>query len=487
MRAIIFYWSRALYILYLILCLRFVGSTIVGHDGSRAVPIILFGVSAIVGFYFREVSILAFLAIVPLLGGLYDLSVFPDIYILGYLFSAISLGLLFRRLAERPYPQKGKVKRAALAILLSDIFITILALSMFRQLATNWSPENASRFLKQPLFGYQDDLYFITAAFVWFQGWFLFRETALAQISSLRFARSIFIWFAVTMICFACLQLLCHLPIPLNGYAFYSPFEDISSFGSIAVTTLVVIIAGFTNGTKSKLLAQWVLIAPMLALIVISWSRATWLSATLFLCIIAVWRLPRRFKVGAVAALVIGVALVNTLPRDKRLLESPYIGRLYSLGHIEQPFNKSPERVRLFHKAFGVISAHPLLGMGLGSFYKGSIQFAEADDPNGAKPDFAHDVFLQLAAELGLAEAAGFGVLILLIVVFAAWDLSRASATEDTKRLLMGVLLALCAYLTTQLTANSLNVYVSNQFVFWFLVASLVSRCDEIDNCGPSG
>lgn len=36
----------------------------------------------------------------------------------------------------------------------------------------------------------------------------------------------------------------------------------------------------------------------------------------------------------------------------------------------------------------------------------------------------------------------------------------------------LGVTMALGAYLLTQMTANSLNVYVSNQFFFWFLMAA---------------
>ena len=43
-------------------------------------------------------------------------------------------------------------------------------------------------------------------------------------------------------------------------------------------------------------------------------------------------------------------------------------------------------------------------------------------------------------------------------------------ATEDGLTIL-GVTMALTAYLLTQMTANSLNVYVSNQFFFWFLMA----------------
>jgi hypothetical protein len=35
--------------------------------------------------------------------------------------------------------------------------------------------------------------------------------------------------------------------------------------------------------------------------------------------------------------------------------------------------------------------------------------------------------------------------------------------------------LALIGYLATQMTANSLNVYVSNQILFWFLIAVVIS------------
>lgn len=38
--------------------------------------------------------------------------------------------------------------------------------------------------------------------------------------------------------------------------------------------------------------------------------------------------------------------------------------------------------------------------------------------------------------------------------------------------------MALVAYLITQMTANALNIYVSNQFFFWFLMAAALCGSD---------
>jgi hypothetical protein len=39
---------------------------------------------------------------------------------------------------------------------------------------------------------------------------------------------------------------------------------------------------------------------------------------------------------------------------------------------------------------------------------------------------------------------------------------------------MLGTTLVLCVYVQTNLTSNSLNIYASNQFLFWFLMAAVL-------------
>jgi len=192
-------------------------------------------------------------------------------------------------------------------------------------------------------------------------------------------------------------------------------------------------------------------------------------------------------------------------------LEQPYIWRLISLVRLENPTHKDLTRVDLFDKALRMINSRPLTGHGIGSFYLSSVTYARSGDPYGRKPDFAHNTYLQFAAELGLPLA----FLFLSLCIWAIWrglrdsivglvagseritalagsegpkQLARLSGSFDRtdRLLLLGATLSLAAYLETQLTANSLNVYVSNQYFFWFLMAVVILLPDG-GGTGPKG
>jgi O-antigen ligase len=152
---------------------------------------------------------------------------------------------------------------------------------------------------------------------------------------------------------------------------------------------------------------------------------------------------------------------------------------LVTLARIENPANKSTDRVNLYKKAARMIQKSPLVGHGIGSFYLTSPNYAQQDDTYATLPDFAHNTFLQIAAEQGVPIAALFASLITIILCrgFSTWHRRAASGPQSSAAalLVLGVSLALGAYLQTQMTANSLNVYVSNQFFFWFLMAAILA------------
>jgi O-antigen ligase len=192
---------------------------------------------------------------------------------------------------------------------------------------------------------------------------------------------------------------------------------------------------------------------------------------------------------------------------------------------LEKPSSKAPDRLNLYHKAIDMIRERPIAGHGIGSFYLTSVRFSRSGNPNAEVPDFAHNFLLQMATELGVPVAALF----LALILFALWQgyrksgarkkfqvpspFAEASADRSSKFqdieaenpeaggekwkaesgsrdgrtgrqsngqdcATLGVTMALVAYLITQMTANALNIYVSNQFFFWFLMAAALCGSD---------
>jgi O-antigen ligase len=168
---------------------------------------------------------------------------------------------------------------------------------------------------------------------------------------------------------------------------------------------------------------------------------------------------------------------------------NPYADRFFSLIKPEALSNKSAERIEIYCRAFNMIMDRPLTGHGSGSFYLNSSKFSIVGDhrrllPNihidhfrylKAQPNFAHNFILQFAAELGIPAT-----LLFCGLIGAAWykglRITRADLkTKNGNRIALALFLALTTYLITQMTANSLNIYVSHQFLFWFLIAALLT------------
>lgn len=154
------------------------------------------------------------------------------------------------------------------------------------------------------------------------------------------------------------------------------------------------------------------------------------------------------------------------------------MARLHSLIRVENLSTKSSARFEIYHKALGMTNSRPWTGHGSGSFYLTSPKFALKNDPMGAEPNFAHNFIMQFAAELGIPAT-----LLFCSLIGAAWYKGfrrtwAALKEKNGNRVPLALFLALTTYLSTQMTANSLNIYVSHQFLFWFLIAALLTLPD---------
>jgi O-antigen ligase len=328
--------------------------------------------------------------------------------------------------------------------------------------------------------------------------------------------------YGVTLVGFFLIQAAFKIPEPNQSVApdiLFSPLEDIHSFGSFAVALLVFAVASWQWKTLSRTVFHGVWIMSLLALTIASWSRATWLAGALVLLLVAWIRLPKKWTAAFVVIGAIAVIVLNVNANRESWQRNEYLMRLISLVRIENLGNKDLARVLLYQKAAGMIREHPFVGHGIGSVYLTSVRFARPGDPWYAElPNFAHNFLLQMAAELGVPVAALFAALIgtalwrgyraarsLAEVPGSKSQVSRiqppttaapqigssvpsAESPEKADTILtpdscllspqhemLAVTMALVAYLITQMTANALNIYVSNQFFFWFLMAAALS------------
>jgi len=383
---------------------------------------------------------------------------------------------------------------AAPRFILHIIYFLIAAvlLSLAWQFWRNWGTMGMSQvLLNRSVLAYGEPWYFLTSAYVWLQGLFYFQllfiphgiATETAGLSIATWVRPAFAMYAITIAAFLLIQEVFHIPegwaAGSAGAGLQSPYEDISSFGSIAVAIFIFTIASLVTVPWQTLVKYIVCCAALFVMVVASWSRATWLAGSVFVLLVAVCRLNRRWTAGVILILLVSVGIINANGDRHSWRENRYLARLVALARLEDPTKKDSGRINLYKKAVRMIQTHPLVGEGIGSFYRSSVSYSQADDPNAGTPDFAHNVFLQVAAEEGLPVAALF-CSVLSCTFYSgilAYLKQRASGAKysGSGLVVLGLTLALGVYLQTQMTANSLNVYVSNQFFFWFVIAAILA------------
>lgn len=518
-------WRGALHVGFALLCVRYLHA-VGAESGSLIGPLGLLLVAAAgLAAWHPSTALFAFAVAMPLLNGL------PILGVTGgspsAVFAALWLGWMGRWLAglvaKTPREQAGPPV-LPVALLATDLLITALLLSLGAQL---WRHHHDAQFwsilLRHTAAGFGDPYYFLHSAFIWLQGLFWFRALLLTWLrgpwnareensgrsldqstdgnEQFRYAttkddrprsrgaliaskiRLVFLSTAGLTAFFTLGEYKSSLTENPLGVGFLSAYEDIFSFGSFAAALLVFAVAVLAKKNWGNLSWQILYIAGATGLVVVSWSRGIWLAAGGFLLIVAWFRLPRWCTMVFLAITAVAVGAINLQAEKPAWQNQAYLSRLVSLVRFEKLAVKSARRIELYQKAFGMIRERPLLGHGVGSFYLSSPRYAKGVDHHG--PDFAHNVFLQIAAEQGVVVAVLFAGLVgwTLWRGVRAWQATggRLAAiipgdrNSEERLTLLGTTLALGVYVQTNLTSNSLNIYASNQFLFWFLMAAVLS------------
>lgn len=484
-------WAGAISAGFLVLALQ-VGVTAFRMNSDLAPALIIVLGTAALGFWRPAAACFAFIALVFWLNGLSQAGLLISRAPVSLSFCSLWLGAMARGFLNRRRtpPDLLAVETSAqlrVALILTDVLITVILLSLVWQFARQPSGGGGA-FSAEMLTGagFGDPQYFQTAAFLWLQGLFFFRlllrsEPGGAQWAVHRWVYPVMFCQGLSLVFFALFQYLLRIPTPYNNYAYYLPCEDISSFGSIAIGIFVFAATAPGNPTPRHRIFRGLAVLALGTLIIFSWSRATWLTAIVFLSLLGFRQLPRAWKILALAVPIaagVFIAVNADRPSWKR---QPYLARLGALARFEGLNGATSPRVSLYQRAVRMIAERPLTGHGIGSFYLTSVQYSEKNAYNAGKPDFAHNFLLQFAAELGLPAALLLTFLVANIIrpaVASAAFLSRAPpadlAAPADSALVVPTTLAILAYLLTQMSANSLNVYATNQFFFWFLCGALL-------------
>jgi O-antigen ligase len=204
----------------------------------------------------------------------------------------------------------------------------------------------------------------------------------------------------------------------------------------LAVSIGFVIVAIMMTGTRSALATMWLQLFVVLPAIAWRCRRAF------------AFREWRRPMTGIVLAALLGtVAVLGSIPTgDAKIVDEQRgltplergLGRTASISSQDQSLGI---REVMWRATLRVIAAHPLAGVGAGA-WENEIPLYEDEGSQLETDYYAHNEYLQLMAEYGVA---GWAFLVALFgwILAAAWrTLASRGALADAERPVRGVLLA---------------------------------------------
>ncbi|HWE50770.1 MAG TPA: O-antigen ligase family protein [Bryobacteraceae bacterium] len=223
------------------------------------------------------------------------------------------------------------------------------------------------------------------------------------------------------------------------------------------------------GGKTLKAAAALMVAAIGLSAIVVSVSRAGFVSAIVSLVAISLIRLfaagarsPAMVHIPASARIAAGIGVLVAASAAILLLPTDELINRFALATASTQNVSGEIRLELWRDTTKMISAYPLTGSGLGTFESGLMLFKTAAPMNTA--DYAHNDYLQATAEAGIvAVLAGLIWVALVLTRAVRGVLSWENAPNHY--LALGAAGSMIAILVHSLV--DFNLYIpANQMVF---------------------
>jgi O-antigen ligase len=495
------YGSWGLDFCFTLLCLRFIGASFYEEQDYLWPTLVLVGIYFGLACWRPRAALFILAPAAPLIMGFSATQLISTAFPMFLSFSALWIGILTHRwifsktkLSDPSATGSTIFFHGSWVIIAADLLVACILISIA---VTLWQYRQEPRLwnvlYKTSGIGYADQYYALHSAFIWLQGLFFYKSIIAIPFKeyrqhnpakqNLKSKSSLSSWFRFTigaytifLLGFSTFQYSSRIPDLLSDSFLLSPYEDIFSLGGATVMIWAALLTFINLRSKTIFVLQFLVFVAVSTLLIMTWIRGAWLAAGLAAILLAYLRLNIKSMVMIFIFMIISWGAFTQLAKKGGAWETnPYLKRLHSLIRVESISTKSSGRLNLYHKALGMIQSRPWAGHGVGSFFLTSTQFASNDDPVGTQPEFAHNVILQFAAELGIPAT-----LLLCGLISAAllkgFERSKAVLRNKERDLTpLALFIALFAYLVSQMTFGALNIYIGQQYFFWFLIAALLT------------
>ncbi|MBN2201790.1 O-antigen ligase family protein [bacterium] len=230
---------------------------------------------------------------------------------------------------------------------------------------------------------------------------------------------------------------------------------------------MLLLFMGWWSSLK-RAIPRLLLLAAVLAgtmLLVFTFSRGGWIGFAGGLLVFALlhWRIAENRSRALFRGLIV-LAVISTVLwalRDFILLR--FTG---------EDYGSAQSRIPMMQIALGMIREFPWLGVGLNNYTLSMAPF----DPTGLTLEFfhpVHNVYLQLAAEIGLPGLAAFLAFIAGLYIRTLSSLS-SPLPDRSKQLLIGCISGVTGLLIHH-TVNNATIDSEAFLVFWIFAAAIIA------------
>ena len=264
-------------------------------------------------------------------------------------------------------------------------------------------------------------------------------------------------------------------------------FRDHTSYGAI----LAMILFGFVSvnikradNVLMRMLFGSITIILIIALL-LSYTRAAWISVVLALGILAATLLRIKFRyifvIGVIViAYVVGqrTEIIHKMEKNKQDSSADISEHIQSMSNIATD-ESNLERLNRWNSAFRMFAEKPVFGWGPGTYMFKYAPFQKSSQKTPISTNFgdggnAHSEYIGPLAESGVLGMLSI-LLIAVVSLITGFRVYHNTEDKTQKRVVMGVLLGLITYLIHGSLNNFLDTDKASA-LFWGYIAFIVSQ-----------
>ncbi|MDQ7843989.1 MAG: O-antigen ligase family protein [Armatimonadota bacterium] len=238
-----------------------------------------------------------------------------------------------------------------------------------------------------------------------------------------------------------------------------------NAVGTTAMAALLIALglALLFAGTRRYL--ALLLALPPAAALVTSYTRGAWIGAGVGLLALTVLAGRRH----AVRALLLGAALVAAVLVSAGPERGALVRRALTVADPQVNLN----RIYLLRTARLIIADHPVFGTGLNTFSQMTLRYRLPGDPNPPGAPFAHNIFLNMAAEGGIVAALLF---VAVVIQALRCGLRWWRGAPEEARILSAVVIAVFLAMMTHQLFDGTLLSVHLGAGMWLVIGILAAR-----------